>query len=981
MRRHGLRMGIALTAVGVLTISPLSTVPASGDIAPVPNADSVVGLQGDEVADGDVDNRAGTVRPTERQRTAADQRGTTVRWNRYGTPATLIPRLDVQPRARADQDPATIARDFLKDNRELFRLPDQAIAETEVLVSRPMGQGAYVMLRQRFGSTPTVLDGLGAFGIRDGLVRFVTSTLSPNSAEPEPATISAGAAVSAAATDADLAANALEVPRVRLGAVPMPDAAPRLAYQVVLMSTDQADDSAFTSYVDARTGAVLVREDIVDHDVDNPEWDVFPANPPADYSSRDTRIRWCLEPAAGCERTVSTADTGAAWDLDPSLGAPSETSSGNSARGTEKWDSLVNGEVGTRTSAASPTREYTYPWANQWFEQRCDPAVFNSSGENDIDAGLANLFAGHNRMHDWSYRLGFTEETWNMQVDNGDRGGLGGDPERGNAQAGGRVGGAPPTFPSRNNANQITPPDGVPATTNMFLWQPTPGGFYAPCVDGDYDMSVIGHEYTHAISGRMIAGPDLGWSGPQAGAMNESHSDLFAMEYQFEYGFLPRGDTPFVIGGYVTGDAKVGIRNFDMSNSSLNYSNLGYDLVGNQVHADGEIWSATSFDLRRALIDRYGSGTPAEQRACADGEVPVERCPGNRRWVQQAFDALLLNASGAVSYVDLRDATLAANEIRFGGADLPLLWNVFASRGLGQDAASNGPEDPDPTPSFASPFARNATLRLAPTGQAGNTPVRLFVGDFEGRSNPVADTDPATPLPDTVRIAPGTYTFTVAGDSVGSTRLRRTVRAGERGSIRPVLWHNVASGNAGATATGDGVNLDKLIDDTESTNWAAGGSPVAGKNVVVDLAGNRPQVVSRLQVSALLRPQIEGDADPEVQNRFTALRQFEVLSCSTSAGSDCTNPANFRRAFLSPANAFPANVPRPTAPDLSLRAFRISPTVATHLMIRVHTNQCTGAAEYAGEQHDDPRSTSDCTTGNPAVAQTVRISEFQAFLV
>ncbi|MFC5112138.1 M36 family metallopeptidase [Kibdelosporangium philippinense] len=49
----------------------------------------------------------------------------------------------------------------------------------------------------------------------------------------------------------------------------------------------------------------------------------------------------------------------------------------------------------------------------------------------------------------------------------------------------------------------------------MYLWQPTPGGFYAPCVDGDYDMSVIGHEYGHAISGRLIAGPNSGWSGAQ----------------------------------------------------------------------------------------------------------------------------------------------------------------------------------------------------------------------------------------------------------------------------------------------------------------------------------------------------------------------------------------------------------------------------------------------------------------------------------
>jgi hypothetical protein len=938
-------------------------------------------VQGDVAGDGDLDNRAGTAQPSGQQRTLADQRSTTVRWNRYGTPATLVPRAGLQ-RRDASGDPVAVARAFLADNRAAFSLSASGIDAMTVLVSRPMGQGAYVLLRQRFGELSSIVDGLAAFGIRDGAVVFVSSTLSPERQDPEPATISPDAALTAAAADAGIPADALATTRIRLGAVPMPAAAPRAAYQVVLVAGQEENEpTGFTTYVDARTGAVLLREDLVDHDADNPEWDVFPANPPASYASLDNRERWCLTPAPGCRLAVSTADTGAAWDIDPATGAPSQTSVGNSAKATEKWDDLASGTVGTRTSQTSPAREYTHPWTNQWFEAKCDPAVFATPAQNDIDAALVNLFASHNRMHDWSYHLGFTEETWNMQTANGDRGGLGNDAERGNAQAGGRVGGEPPNFPARNNANQITPPDGVAPTTNMFLWQPTPGGFYPPCVDGDYDMSVIGHEYAHAISGRLIGGPDAGWSGAQAGAMNESHSDLFAMEYLYEYGFRPRGDTPYVTGGYVTGDAKAGIRNYDMSKSPLNYSDLSFDLVGQQVHADGEIWSATSFDVRQAMIDRYGRGTAALQRACADGRVAVDRCPGNRRWVQQAFDALLLSASGAVSYVDMRDATLAANEVRFGGADVPLLWDAFAQHGLGRDAASAGPNDADATPSFASPFARNATLRFAPAGQGAGRPARLYVGDYEGRAMPVADSDPNTPLPDTAEIVPGRYSFTVVADGFGSSRFDRTVRAGERATLRPVLLRNLASGSQGATAGGDGVNLAKLIDDTEATNWASVGAPVAGRSVTVDLAGSTPQLVSRVQVSALLRPAIEGDADPGTQNRFTALRQFEILSCNASSGRDCADPASYRRVFTSPANAFPAGVPRPTAPDLSTRSFRTAPAVATHLMIRVLANQCTGGPEYAGDQDNDPRSTSDCTTGNPAVAQTVRIAELQAFTI
>ncbi|HEV2783482.1 MAG TPA: M36 family metallopeptidase [Actinophytocola sp.] len=969
---------MTLAAAALLAMSMLSMESASGE--PASAGLPVAEIQGDHTHDGDVDNRSGTAQPTDRQRALAGERSTSVRWNRYGTPATLVPRVDAQPRI-ASGDPVAIARGYLTSNNETFGLSEQSINAMDVLVSRPMGQGSYVMLRQRFGSLPSVMDGLAAFGIRDGAVSYLSSSLSPDRPAPEPATLSPEQALAAAAADAGLATDNLATRRVQLGAVPMPDAPARAAYQVVLISGGDGELTGYTTYIDARTGQVLVREDIVDQHYapENPEWDVFPANPPPDNSTRDTRVTWCFTPAPGCERAVATADRGVAWDIDPVTGQPSQTTAGNSVRDFEKWDSLANGTIGTRPAAPSPTRDYQYPWTNQWFESKCNPDVFATPQENDINAALANLFAMHNRMHDWSYHLGFTEETWNMQTENGDRGGLDGDAEHGNAQAGGRAGGAPPNFPSRNNANQASGPDGTVPVTNMFLWQPSPGGFYPPCVDGDYDMSVIGHEYAHAITGRMIGGPNTGWQGAQAGAMNESHSDLLAMEYLFEYGFRPKGDTPFITGGYVTGDTERGIRNYDMSKSPLNYSNLSYDLVGQQVHADGEIWSATSFDVRQAFIDRYGLGTPALQRDCADGKVPVERCPGNRRWMQLEFDALLLNASGAVTYVDLRDSMLAADQIRFGGANADLLWNAFAQHGLGEGASSTDPNDQDAIPSFASPFARNATVRLLAAGQAAGAPVRLYVGDYEARSMPVADTDPATPLPDTAQIAPGRYTFVVAGAGFGSMRTQRTLRPGERETIVSPLLRNVASASSGATASGDGVNLDKLIDDTEGTNWASIGSPVAGKTVTVDLAGNGPQLVSRVNVSALLRPAIEGDADPGAQNRFTALRQFEILSCNAALGQNCADPAGYRRVFTSPANAFPANVPRPTAADLISRSFRFFPTLATHLQIRVLTNQCTGAPEYAGDQDADPRSTSDCTTGNPTVAQTVRISELQAF--
>ena len=64
----------------------------------------------------------------------------------------------------------------------------------------------------------------------------------------------------------------------------------------------------------------------------------------------------------------------------------------------------------------------------------------------------------------------------------------------------------------------------------MFLWQPIAGSFYAPCVDGDYDMAVIGHEYGHMIENRMIGKGNSNRQGDHAGAMGEAFGDLNATE-------------------------------------------------------------------------------------------------------------------------------------------------------------------------------------------------------------------------------------------------------------------------------------------------------------------------------------------------------------------------------------------------------------------------------------------------------------------
>ena len=101
----------------------------------------------------------------------------------------------------------------------------------------------------------------------------------------------------------------------------------------------------------------------------------------------------------------------------------------------------------------------------------------------------------------------------------------------------------------------------------------------------------------------------------------------------------------------------------------------------------------------------------------------------------------------APSMLDARNAILAADMARFGGANQDELWYAFATRGFGQSAFALSGGDVQPKPAFDSPRHEEATVRFrAFAGDEGNAPVRanVYVGHYEARVSPIADTNPAT---------------------------------------------------------------------------------------------------------------------------------------------------------------------------------------------------------------------------------------------
>ena len=1019
------RLSIFLAITAVVAAAWLPAGASQGGSEPPP-------IEGEPAPLPDIDTREARIAPTQAQLDAVAQLGASASWTDFGTAQSLIRYGGFLASGIDAPSPEAAALSFVGANRDLYRL--DTVDGLTVATVAPIGDSAFaVVLRQRVDGLTVSPEGTASIGVvrsNDGWdVAYASSTLAGSDTLANSAHLSGLQALDQALEDIgqDVSLSEMEGAGVQAGwrhvdveglqddqlvrrvAFPTPARGIRIAYE-----TSFADgiDAGYRHFIDAESGQVLFREETIEHlSPDNPRWKVFPVNPPLTtrnrypyrYPTEDIREIWCWEPAPGCDRVVANDASPLPWDVDPVTELSTNTTIGNNATTAEQWVIPPNPPPPTPPPPIVPghrptssTRDYVYPWSNVWFNTECHPSNLDTPGaDNDIDAAVANLFAMHNRFHDWSYNLGFTEAAWNGQQSNFGQGGpgtFGNDPLIGRAQSGALVPG------SRDNANMNTRPDGTSSITNMFLWQPVAGAFYAPCVDGDFDQWVIGHEFTHMIENRMI-GKGVRRQGEHAGALGESEADFTAMEYLHEYRLVPVGsESPTGVGAYVTGNPIRAIRNYDMAFPStgefptagrypkvnpLNFGDVAYDIVGEQVHADGEIWSATNFDIRSLFLDRYPAQGTEAAIDCAEGLTSADQCEGNRRWMQLVFDAYLLMPI-APTFLDARDAILAADMLRFGGANQDILWRGFARRGFGEFAsvtALPGPPpqpatgDEQPIPSWESPLEDEATLTFVGQDQAGN-PVdpEVFVGHHEARATPIDDTEAFVANPEG-------YEFVARAPGFGFTRFRLTgLTAGESRDITITFARNEAASASGAVASGNGANHGNLIDETESTNWQDTTAPVGGRQVTVELAG--PRTLGLARVSAYLQPG---------QSRVTALRAFELLGCTE--GSNATNPScdpanagGWKRLVKSGHDAFPSTPPRPVSADLLMRSFEFPATTVTHVKLVVASNQCTGNPAYQGEQDQDPAAATDCRTAvtgpaaNPIpVANQVRVAELQLF--
>ena len=224
-------------------------------------------------------------------------------------------------------------------------------------------------------------------------------------------------------------------------------------------------------------------------------------------------------------------------------------------------------------------------------------------------------------------------------------------------------------------------------TTHVQLQLPSD---YVPYVnaDGDFDNGVISHEYGHGISTRLSGGSGC-LNNPEQ--MGEGWSDWFALMLELKPGDV--GTTPVGIGNYVTHQVVngPGIRNYPYSTDmTINPETFAYTNGGPapmfsvltsdgssvEPHQIGEIWTTMLWDLTWAYIQKYGYD---DNKYTGTG--------GNNKVMRLVLDAIKLETCGP-SFIDARDALIAADQATTGGQDYCLIWKVFARRGMGVNASS-----------------------------------------------------------------------------------------------------------------------------------------------------------------------------------------------------------------------------------------------------------------------------------------------------
>lgn len=399
-------------------------------------------------------------------------------------------------------------------------------------------------------------------------------------------------------------------------------------------------------------------------------------------------------------------------DLNGTPGGDSSVTNGNNVSAQDDTDG--NNSGGTRPSGGSLNPDGTGSLSFNF------PIDFAQPPATYLSAATTNLYYWNNILHDIHFKYGFTEAAGNFQVMNYSGQGLGADAVQADSQDGSGT----------NNANFSTPPDGSSPRMQMFVWN-----YFTPNRDSDVDNGVIIHEYGHGVSNRLTGGP--GNSGAlstlQSGGMGEGWSDWWALMFAQTDGSIAAQMGSYPIGAYVVGQplAGAGIRRYPYSfDKSVNPQTFGEFNSSTEVHHSGEYWCSALWDLNWLLIRKHGFNPDVTA-----GYTPG--AAGNLLALRLVMDALKIQPASP-SFVQARDAILAADTALTGGANHKQIWMAFARRGLGAGTVNGNSDETTITQAFDVPAGvmNPAVTHSAPYETLRFSALSLLTFQFNNAMNP-----------------------------------------------------------------------------------------------------------------------------------------------------------------------------------------------------------------------------------------------------